>query len=228
MVTKKVVRTGVVAISAVMALLFLTAFFVARTQAFRQFLLAKIIQKIEASTGARVEIKNLALRWSPFTAELFGIVLHGREQNTQVPLFAADHLRVGMSIKPLFQRKIDLSEIVVDRPVVHLRVDTQGHSNMPKTPMKSTSSSNFSLLIRHLVIRNGMINYNDQQVPLSAELQDFGAQAGFDTSATNYKGSFGYAHGWILTKVINPFEHNVHVDFEASRDELILKQIVLS
>jgi translocation and assembly module TamB len=226
--TKKAVRTVLVVVPAVMGLLFLTAFFVARSQAFRQFLLAKIIQETEASTGARVNIKDMALRWSPFTAELFGIVLHGQEQNTKAPLFLADHLRVGLSIKSLLQRKVDLSEIALDNPVVHLRVDTQGHSNLPQAPTKSSSPSSFSLLIRRLVIRNGLIHYNDEQIPLSAELQDFAAQAGFDTSTSSYKGSLGYGPGWILTKGINPFEHNVHIDFEANRDGLVLSPIVLS
>jgi translocation and assembly module TamB len=226
--TKKAIRSVLVAVPAVMALLFLTAFFVARSQVFRQFLLAKIIRETEASTGARVEVKNVALRWSPFTAELFGIVLHGQEQNTQAPLFLADHLRVRLSIKSLLQRKVDVSEIALDNPVVHLRVDTQGRSNMPQAPTKASSSSSFTLLIQRLIIRNGLIHYNDEQIPLSAELQGFAAQAGFDTNASSYKGSLGYGPGWILTKGINPFEHNVHVDFEANRDGLALSPIVLS
>jgi autotransporter translocation and assembly factor TamB len=226
--TKKAIRSVLVAVSAVMALLFLTAFFVARSQVLRQFLLAKIIRETEASTGARVEVKKVALRWSPFTAELFGIVLHGQEQNTEAPLFLADHLRVGLSVKSLLQRKVDVSEIALDNPIVHLRVDAQGRSNMPQAPTKASSSSSFTLLIQRLIIRNGLIHYNDKQIPLSAELQGFTAQTGFDTTTNSYRGSLGYGQGWILTKGINPFEHNVQVDFEANRDGLALSSIVLS
>jgi translocation and assembly module TamB len=226
--TKKVIRTVLLVVPTVTALLFLMAFFVARSQAFRQFLLAKIIQETEASTGSRVEIKNMTLRWSPFTAELFGIVLYGQEQNAEAPLFLADHLRVGLSIKSLLQHKVDLSEIALDNPVVHLRVDTQGHSNLPRAPTRSSSPTSFTLLIRHLVIRSGLIHYNDEQIPLSAELQDFGALAGFDTSASTYKGSLWYRQGWIRTTGINPFEHNAHIDFEANRHGLAVDPMVLS
>jgi translocation and assembly module TamB len=195
---------------------------------FREFLLARIIRETEASTGARVEIKDMVLRWSPFSADLFGIVLHGREEDTQAPLFLADRLRVGLSIRSLLQRKVDVSEIALDTPVVHLRVDAQGHSNLPLAPTTSSSPSSFTVFIRHVVVRNGLVHYNDAQIPLSAELQGFAAQAGFDTSAGSYKGSFGYGQGWILTPGINPLKHNVHVDFEANRDGLALNPIVLS
>jgi translocation and assembly module TamB len=226
--TKRAIRSVLVAVPAVTALLFLTAVFVARSPMFREFLLARIVRETEASTGARVEIKDMALRWSPFSAELLGIVLHGRERDTQAPLFVADRLHVGLSIKSLLQRKVDVSEIGLDTPVVHLHVDAQGHSNVPLAPTKSSSPNSFTMLIRHLVIRNGLVHYNDAQIPLSAELQGFAAQAGFDKSTGSYKGSLGYGQGWILAPGINPFEHNVHVNFEANRDGLALDPIVVS
>jgi translocation and assembly module TamB len=224
---KKIARITFIVFPLALLLLIAAAFAVVRSQAFQRFVLSTIIEKTQAQTGARVEIRNIALHWSPFAIDLFGIVLHGQEQNREPALFGADHLRVGLAIRDLLHHQINLSEIALDRPVVHLRVDPAGNSNLPRPPTRSTSSSNFRLLVRQLAIRNGLVSYNDEQIPLSAELDNFAAEAGWDATTSTYKGSLGYTQGRVLTKRMNPFKHTAHVDFEAKQDELELRRIDL-
>jgi hypothetical protein len=123
------------------AVLVITGSFVARSQTFHRFLLSKVIEQAEASTGAHVEIRNMNLAWVPMTADFYGLVVHGSETNPQYPLLQADHLRIGLQIRALLRHQVSLSDVVIDRPSVSLRVDAKGRSNLPLL-RKSQSSSN--------------------------------------------------------------------------------------
>jgi translocation and assembly module TamB len=224
---RKATRVILIVFPSMVILLVLGAFVFAHSQAFQRFVLSTIIERAQAQTGAHIEIKNIALQWSPFAVDLFGIVVRGQEQSTEPVLLEANHLRVGVSIRDLLDHEVNLSEIALDRPIVHLRVDSGGNSNLPRPPTRAASSSNFSLVVRQLAIRNGLVSYNDEQIPLSAELDNFAAEARWDATTSTYKGSLGYTQGRVLTTRMNPFKHTAQIEFEAKRDELELKRIDL-
>ena len=73
---KKATRITLIALP---ALVLLAAFVILRTQTFSRFLLRKIVQQAEQSTGARIDIRKLDLRWLPFTADFYGVAVHGQE-----------------------------------------------------------------------------------------------------------------------------------------------------
>src|ERR1700730_15795195 len=223
----KAIHITLIALPALVLLLLAAAFVILRTQAFSRFLLAKIVQQAEQSTGARIDIQKLDLRWLPFTADFYGVVAHGRETRDESPLLQAEHLRVSLGIRALLKKQADLYAIIVDRPVVRLRVDAGGNTNLPKAPA-SSSSNNTTVLVRHASLRDGTVNYNDEQISLSAELDDFQAKVEFDTTANKYRGSLGYRQGCVVTKNMNPVEHNARIEFTANRDGAVLDPIVLS
>ena len=81
-----------------MLLLIVAAIVIVHTAAFQHFVLAQIKQKAEASLGARLNVKRMAINWRLFAFDFYGVTLHGKENAAQPPLFAADHLRVGLKI----------------------------------------------------------------------------------------------------------------------------------
>jgi translocation and assembly module TamB len=208
------------------ALLIIAGFLALHTEAFRRFLLASIIDQAQKSTGAHIEIRNMGLQWSPLTADFYGIVVHGQERSDEAPLAVADHLRVSLGIRALLHKKVDLFAIVLDRPVLHVRSDAEGSTNLPQPPKKS--SSNFNVLVRYLAITDGLIHHNDEQTPLSAELRDFHAQVSYDPSAAMYRGSAGYDGGWIVAKDFRRLEHRAEAEFEASAEGMVLDRLVLA
>src|SRR5215831_16038759 len=111
---------------------------VAGSQTFHRFLLSKVIQQAEVSTGAHVEIRNMNLAWRPMTADFYGLVVHGSETNPKVPLLQADHLRIRLQITGLLSHQVRLSDVVIDRPSVSLSVDAKGRSNLP--PVRKSQS----------------------------------------------------------------------------------------
>jgi translocation and assembly module TamB len=224
---KRAIRVALIGIPALLLLLVVAGVLILRTHTFTRLLLAKIVQKAEQSTGAHIAIQKLDVHWFPFTADVYGVVVHGQEKGDEAPLLQAEHLGVSLGIRALLNKEVDLYSVNVDRPIVNLRVDSRGNTNLPKAP-PSQSSSNLSVIVRHASLRDGTVIYNDEQIPLAAELDDFRAMVQFDSAADKYRGSLGYRQGRIVTKTINPLEHNARVEFTANRDGIVLDPIVVS
>jgi translocation and assembly module TamB len=224
---KKAIRIVLISVPALVLLFVVAAVVILRAHRFNQFLLAQIVQKAEQSTGAHIDIQKLDLHWLPFTADFYGVAVHGREGSDEPPLLQAEHLGVSLGIRALLKKQADLYAINVDRPLVHVRVDARGNTNLPKVPA-SNSSSNMTVLVRHASLRDGTVNYNDEQIPLAAELDDFQAMVEWDAAANKYRGSLGYGLGCVVTRDMNPVEHTAHLEFTANRDGAVLKPIDIS
>src|SRR3984893_18521008 len=223
----KTFRPVLIGIPGLLLLLVIAAVVIVRTHRFNQFLLAQIVQKAELSTGAHIDIQKLDIHWFPLTADFYGVVVHGRERVDEPPLLQAEHLGVSLGIRALLKKEADLYAITVDRPLVRLRVDRRGNTNLPMAP-PSSSSSNMSVLVRHASLKDGTVNYNDEQVPLAAELDDFQATVAWDAAANKYRGSLGYRQGCVVTTSLNPVEHTAHVEFTANSDGAVLDPIDIS
>src|SRR5260370_6825412 len=115
----------------------------------------------------------------------------------------AEHLGVRLGLRALLKKQVDLYAITVDRPVVWLRVDAGGNTNLPKPPPSSSSSSE-TIVVRHASLKDGTINYNDQQIPLAAELDDFKASVQFDAPASKSRAPIGYPQGLVETPGMAP------------------------
>src|SRR5258708_24052824 len=224
---KKAIRIALITIPTLVLLLVIVGLVIVRTQTFSRFLLAKIVQQAEVSTGAHIAIQKLDLRWLPFTADFYDVVVHGQERRDEPPLLQAKHLGVSLGIRALLREEVDLYAINVDQPVMRLRVDARGNTNLPKAP-PSNSSTQMAVLVRHASLRDGTVNYNDEQIPLSAELDDFQAKVEFDSATSKYRGSLGYRQGCVITKDMNRVEHNARVEFTADRGGAILAPFVIS
>ena len=203
-----------------------------QTTTFHRFILARVIQKVETLTGARVQIGAFAFRWRGLRVDFYNVVVRGAEQISERPLLAADHLTISMKILSAWKKQIDLSEIILDRPVTSLQIDWRGRNNLPTVPPRTgevkETSDIFDLAIQHFVIRSGEIYYNDRQMPLSADLHDFHTESVFNNLTQQYKLSAAYDRGTLSYKEFKPIEHNLAVNLKAGRSGLFIDDIVVT
>jgi translocation and assembly module TamB len=205
-------------------------FFVLRSTAFHNYVLAKIQQKAGEAIGARVEIRNFALHFSTLTAEAYGITIHGSEPQSARPLVQADQLMVRLKIVSLLQRKVDLNEIILRHPVVSLQVTKDGTTNLPAPPKSNQKSSTnpFDLGIQHVLISNGEVYYNDVKTPLDAELHDLKFEIKSAFGSKRYDGSLSYREGRVRYGNTRPLPHDLQASFDASPTEFTVKPLVLA
>jgi len=203
-----------------------------QTPAFHRFVLGRIVQKVEAATGARVEIGGIKFRWRGLHVDFYNIILHGTEPGRARPLLVADHLGVGVKILPLGKKQIDLREIIVDHFAVNVQIDSSGRNNLPTaragTAQTNGTGSIFDLAIQHVFLQGGEIYYNDRETPLSADLHNFHTESVFNNLTQQYKLSAAYDRGILSYKDLKPIQHSVSVNLKAGRSGLFIEQLEIT
>ena len=133
------------------------------------------IKRINSITGCPTEIRSLSIRWLSLQATVNGLVIHGKEPPGTEPLFSAEQIQVGLHVDSLWGRRISFSDLIILEPHVHLRVEKNGTTNVPASPMVSSAASKplhetlLDLRIRHFELTGGWVLYNDVRTPMALE-----------------------------------------------------------
>ena len=200
-----------------------------RSNSFNQYALHKIIEQANTASGGHTQIGRLDFSLSALTAHLYDITVRGTESPDQPPLFHANELTVRLKIVSALHRDVNLRELLVDQPVVHLQVNSEGKNNLPTPPpSKSTNQTSiFDLAVGHVQLTKGEIDYNDRKTPLEADLYDLGTDIHYESLAKDYKGQVSYANGRLRYGPYAPLAHNLNLAFTASPDRFDLQSALL-
>jgi len=215
---------GAIVIAAVGGYLYL------KSTSFQSLAISKIEQEATVATGAKTKIGRLDFNSSMLTAQLYDITLRGNEGPDQPPLLHADKLTVGVKILSALRRQVSLSELLIERPIIHIQVDRSGKNNLPTAPPSQNTSytSVFDLGIGHAAITGGEIDYNDKKSPLEANLYDFGTDIHFAPVIRRYDGTLSYNSGQVRYGQYSPLPHSLNLRFSASPEQFGLESAVLS
>jgi uncharacterized protein involved in outer membrane biogenesis len=175
-----------VAIGVVVLVVVLGGYFYLKTDAFRNFAMRKIVQQADAATGGHTQLQGFDFKLSTLTAHLYGIVVRGKEPASAPPLLQVNELTVRLQIQSVLSHKISLRELLIDHPVVYVRVTPRGETNFPQPPpSKSSSHTNvFDLAVGHVALTNGEVNYKDRKMLVDADLHHLRTDITFDTAAS--------------------------------------------
>ena len=194
-----------------------------------RYVLALITQRIQDAVGARVEIRNLSFHRTNLGADFYGIKVRGAESDQQATLFSADRVAVGLGLHLFQSKKIDLQEVIIDRPVMHLSIDSDGKSNMPPSRSSASggSSSAFDMAIGHFVMNNGEIFYNDRHAMVNADVRNLDSQVSYASLRKSYDGTLSYRDARIHYGSLAPFTHDLRATFSAAPSGLALRSMIL-
>jgi translocation and assembly module TamB len=215
---------GIVAVAA----LFSCTTLVLHSQSFRKYALGEIVQAAQQSTGTRIAVRSMTLAWYPLAVEFDDVSAQGRDQSGNDPLFNAARVTVNLKLLPLLRKRIEIEKVELDKPAIHVRLDSKGRTNLPEAVNNSTSSSRFEAQTELLIIRDGLIDYDDRQVPLSAVLRNFNTRVAFDSASSSYKGQITYDAGRIETPNVRTFEHSAELHFVADATHCLVERLDLS
>ena len=124
------------------------------------------------------------------------------------------------------QRQWHFNQVTIDHPVIHLEVNEDGSTNLP--PSRQSSTNIFDLGIRHLLLRQGELYYNDRKSALEATLQNVELQSRFDPQPKKYSGRLSYRNGWIRFRDRSPTVHSLETEFEATPETLSISHCTLT
>src|SRR5262249_39147512 len=199
------------------------------SQRFRAYLLQRVERSVNESTGAQVAVRDFSVSFRDLHLDLYGIVVHGKESNSQRPLLTADQVSVAIKIDSVLGGKWHLRSMVADRPVASIAVNEAGESNLPAPKQPTQTHINiFELAVAQVAIHDGEIHYNDHEMGFDAFLNDLEFSAAFDPSQSSYHGNLGYRNANIQYGRYAPVTHDLDASFEVTPRNFTLNHAVIA
>ncbi len=147
------------------------------TDSFQQAVLRRVVAALEKVTGGRVEIGQLHSIPFRLRVDVRDLIIHGREAPDQVPYLRVDRLQAEVKIISLLSTEIGLHSLVLEHPVMHIIVYTDGSTNQPapavsRSPGKETAEELFSLSVSHVEVQHGELLWEEKRIPLELDARD--------------------------------------------------------
>ena len=204
---------------------------VVRSARFHNYVISSVEKKASESLGTRVQLQNFALHLSNLSLDLYGLTVDGAGPYPNPPLLQVAHGQAGIRIVSVLQQKWYLDSLIIDQPVVKIFTDAHGVTNIPTIKSSGSSSSNTSLFdlgVRHAVLDQGTVYYNNRQSVLYADLHNVDFRASFDSTVQKYSGKLSYSDGHLQSGTFKPIPHNLEAEFDATPSTFHLTQAKLT
>jgi translocation and assembly module TamB len=191
-----------------------------------------IVQELENTTGARIELGNFHFEWLHLRARFDGLTLHGREPAGTPPLFHVDRLQFDVHVESIWSRKISLGTVEMSHFSAHVRIEPDGTTNIPapkaqEVPGKPPLQSLFELKIAKLRLEDGELLWNDTRMPFAAEGAHFEFAMDYTREASKpvYLGRVSWQQFDVAALRYMPFASDFSAHFSLHPDSFSLTQI---
>ena len=201
-----------------------------RSSRLHRYVLATVQKDASDSLGTQVRLRDFGLHLSNLSLDVYGVTVDGASPYTNPPLLQVEHAQVGVRIVSILHRKWYLDTVRIDRPIVKVYTDANGVSNIPtlKSSGNSSNTSLFDLGVRHAILDQGEVFYNNRQSVLAADLHDVEFRAAFDVSLQKYSGRLAYSDGHLVSGSLKPIPHDLDAQFDATPTTFHLTQAKLT
>jgi translocation and assembly module TamB len=201
-----------------------------KSERFRSYVQARVVDEIEKSTGGRVELKDLRWNLSKLEIDVHDLTVHGLEGADEVPYAHIDHLNARLKIFSVLRREVGLRYLLIERPTIHIIVYPDGTTNQPTPKLKRTRGRTpieqvFDLAIERVEIREGLFIANERRIPLDVSGNDIAFGMTYDLLAKRYDGSLHAGKIDTHIKEFRPFAVGADVQFSLFSDYAELKSV---
>jgi translocation and assembly module TamB len=209
----------------------ITVYVLLHSNSFHQYVLKKAEQQAMAALGSQVHARDFALHFhgiSP-TLDLYDVVVNGANPYPTPPLLTVDHLHLGIRVVSVLSKTWYMDDVTINHPVVRLFIDAHGIDNLPQTKSSNQKSNTniFDLGVRHALLDNGEVYYNNKKSVMNADLHDLNFQSAFDNSQRRYSGTLSYKDGHLNLENFNPIPHDLNAQFDLTPQQFKLNNATL-
>ena len=222
---RKIITIVAASIAGLILIVFVGAIAVMQTDWFANFVRQKIVAVTEESTGGKVELSRFDFNLWGLRASMDGFVLHGTEGPGQPPLFRAKRLDVALKLLSGLKQVVDLRSVVVDEPQANVIVYPDGRTNVPEPKIKKKSDKSgletvVDLAIGHFELRNGMLLFADQKLPLNARGENLRAVLDYSRTGQSYEGTVNIAPLYVQYAKNDRANLTVAIPVKLERDRI--------
>jgi translocation and assembly module TamB len=134
---------------------------------FENLVRRRLAAQLQNMTGGRVEIGSYHWRLMTLEAQASNVVIHGDENASEAPYARIDSLHVRVSILGALSPRIELREVDVVHPHIHLIFYRDGSTNQPHPARPSSSSRSgldtlFRLHVNHVAVTGGVVDFDNR------------------------------------------------------------------
>ncbi len=226
MAVRTAVATAILLIAASIA-----ALLVFRSGWFHERVRQRIITEIEAATGGRVELGDFTFDSEHLTATVAPLVLHGTEPAGDSPLLRVRSITLGFRVIALLERKVDLTSVRLEQPIVHIVFYPGGSTNLPTPRVRSEKSwaeNLVDLRAGRVEIDDGVVHYDDRAIPLNWTGEDLRVRMSYDPLKIRYRGDIAFLQLRLMPCGFGPIELSVAGGFAFDKSKIEISQMRLS
>lgn len=204
------------------------AAFISHTAWFREKVRQRIVAAVEQASGGRVELGEFAYNWHTLTATFQNFVVHGTEPASAPPLFRAASVRVELRILSVFERKVAVSSIFIERPDIYVLVRKDGSTNIPTPDLREKSPDTtiqdlLNLKLRHFELRNGSFRTDLEQIPLNARGDETAVTLTYSRRAPSYLAKITCKQFYLNSTSFQPIAMSVSAQARLEKNRLLLE-----
>lgn len=204
-------RRWLPAAAAVVVLLVATAVMASTTAPFRRWVQSRVEQTLRGATGGKVDMGSFSYDLSKLQFTISNLTIHGLESPGEAPYLHVDRLFVDAKLVSVISRKIGLTAVVLDHPVIHIIVYADGHTNQPPpAPGPALAGGSplqrlFDLQVSRAEVKNGLLLINDRPLPLDFAAHDLRAVLNYVAQPAHYSGSMDAGRLETSYAALQPF-----------------------
>ncbi len=200
------------------------------TESFRTLVRERLIATLERATGGRVELGSIHTVPFHFQLEVRNLTIHGREKPGEIPYAHVDSLMAQVKVLSLLRAELGLNYVVLDHPVIHIILYSDGTTNQPEPRVKQVSQKKpveqlFALSISRLEVRRGELIWGDQRMPLDFALRDVSADMSYSLFRRHYEGNILLGKADTAFSGYRPFAWTAEAHFSLGRGQLDLRSL---
>ncbi len=200
------------------------------TESFRSLVRQRLIATLERMTGGRVELGSIHVVPFHFQLEVRDLTIHGREQAGEVPYAHVDSLMAQIKILSLARTELGLNYVVLDHPVIHIILYSDGTTNQPEPIVKQVSQERpverlFALSISRLEVRRGELIWGDQRMPLDFAVRDVSADMSYSLFRSRYEGNLLLGKANTAFDGYRPIAWTAEAHFSLGQNQILLRSL---
>ena len=203
-----------------------------RSPQFHELVRRRVVTAIEDSTGGRVELDSFQWRLSGMRIEATDLTIHGKEAPEESPFVYVGRLEARIHIVSLLGTRVDLSSLTLDRPRVHFIQYPDGSNNLPQPKISSGTQTNalqqlFNLAIGRAEIHNGILQIDEQQIPLEFAANDLQAVQTYSRLDRRYDTQVSIGKIDLRYQDMRPMPAQAILDFSLWENRAQIKRLQL-
>jgi translocation and assembly module TamB len=203
------------------------------TDSFQAMVRRRFVAEVEHVTGGRVELGSIHSIPLRFEVEVRNLTIHGREQPGDLPYAHVDRLLAQIKLRSALGGELKFRSIVLERPIVHLMVASDGNTNQPTPRRQSLSVGSqlerlFRFSVNRLEVRQGELVWNDRTIPLDFLTQDLSATMEYSLLRRKYDGKLAIGKMETRFEDYPPAAWTAEVHFELGHNYLLIDSLKAS